>query len=72
MTTAIDTFSDVQMPVELPRDEFGVRKGNFPLGVRFIRESILACGGAVELDVLVSRISTLSNRAVLSQFGNVR
>ncbi|KAK9497763.1 hypothetical protein O3M35_004423 [Rhynocoris fuscipes] len=70
-SSAIDTFDDVQMPVELPRDEYGIRKGNFPLGVRFIRDAIRACGGAVELDVLVNRISTLSNRAVLSQFGNV-
>lgn len=65
-------YADVQMPAELPRDEFGVKRGNFPLGVRFVRNAIAACGGAVELDVIVNRLSTLSNREAVSQFGNVR
>ncbi|TPP49006.1 hypothetical protein CGC20_27125 [Leishmania donovani] len=65
-------FSDIQMPLEFPRDEHGVKRGNFPLGVRFIRDAVAACGGAVELDVLVSRISTLANREAVAEFGNVR
>ncbi|KAG5503167.1 hypothetical protein GH5_04228 [Leishmania sp. Ghana 2012 LV757] len=65
-------FSDIQMPLEFPRDEHGVKRGNFPLGVRFIRDAVAACGGAVELDVIVSRISTLANREAVAEFGNVR
>ncbi|CBZ27589.1 conserved hypothetical protein [Leishmania mexicana MHOM/GT/2001/U1103] len=65
-------FSDIQMPLEFPRDEHGVKRGNFPLGVRFIQDAVAACGGAVELDVLVSRISTLANREAVAEFGNVR
>ncbi|KAL7701744.1 hypothetical protein N2W54_007219 [Lotmaria passim] len=65
-------YSDIQMPLEFPRDEFGVKRGNFPMGVRFIRDAIAACGGAVELDVLTSRISTLANREAVAEFGNVR
>ncbi|KAG5502750.1 hypothetical protein JKF63_04517 [Porcisia hertigi] len=69
---AYPDFSDIQMPLEFPRDEHGVKRGNFPLGVRFIRDAVAACGGAVELDVLVSRISTLANREAVAEFGNVR
>ncbi|KPI89278.1 hypothetical protein ABL78_1611 [Leptomonas seymouri] len=65
-------YSDIQMPLEFPRDEFGVKRGNFPMGVRFIRDAIAACGGAVELDVLTNRISTLANREAVAEFGNVR
>lgn len=65
-------FSDVQMPLELPRDEYGVKRGNFPLGVRFIRNAIASCGGAVELNVLVNRISTLASKEAVAEFGNVR
>ncbi|CAJ1009081.1 hypothetical protein Q4I28_004395 [Leishmania naiffi] len=69
---AYPDFADIQMPLELPRDEHGVKRGNFPLGVRFIRDAVAACGGAVELDVVVSRISTLANREAVAEFGNVR
>jgi hypothetical protein len=65
-------YSDLQMPLEFPRDEFGVKRGNFPMGVRFIRDAIAACGGAIELDVLTNRISTLANREAVAEFGNVR
>ncbi|EPY24196.1 hypothetical protein STCU_07301 [Strigomonas culicis] len=65
-------FSDIIMPLELPRDEFGVKRGNFPLGVRFLRNAIAACGGAVELDVLITRLSTLASREVVAEFGDVR
>ncbi|KPA79413.1 hypothetical protein ABB37_05258 [Leptomonas pyrrhocoris] len=65
-------YSDIQMPLEFPRDEFGVKRGNFPMGVRFIRDAIAACGGAIELDVLTNRISTLANREAVAEFGNVR
>ncbi|CUG89654.1 Hypothetical protein, putative [Bodo saltans] len=65
-------FSDVSLPEEFPRDEYGVKRGNFPLGVRFIRDAIRDCGGAVELDVIVQRISTLANKEVAAEFGDVR
>ncbi|RNF21146.1 uncharacterized protein Tco025E_03589 [Trypanosoma conorhini] len=68
----IPDYSDVVMPLELPRDEHGVKRGFFPLGVRFIREAIRSCGGAVELDVLVSRLSTLASRETVAEFGDVR
>lgn len=70
--TAGVEFADIQMPVELPRDEYGVKRGNFPLGVRFIRDAIKSCGGAIELEVLVNRISTMANKEVTAEFGNVR
>lgn len=65
-------FSDVVMPEELPRDEFGVKRANFPQGVRFLRDAIRDCGGAVELEVIVQRLSTLANKEVASEFGDVR
>jgi hypothetical protein len=65
-------FSDVSLPEEFPRDEYGVKRGNFPLGVRFIRDAIRDCGGAIELDVIVQRISTLANKEVAAEFGDVR
>ncbi|ORC91854.1 uncharacterized protein TM35_000054500 [Trypanosoma theileri] len=68
----IPDFSDVVMPLELPRDEYGVKRGFFPLGVRFIREAIRSCGGAVELDVLVNRLSTLASKEAVAEFGDVR
>ncbi|KEG13412.1 hypothetical protein DQ04_01021130 [Trypanosoma grayi] len=68
----VPDFSDVVMPLELPRDEYGVKRGFFPLGVRFIREAIRGCGGAVELDVLVNRLSTLASKEAVAEFGDVR
>ncbi|CBH16901.1 hypothetical protein, conserved [Trypanosoma brucei gambiense DAL972] len=68
----VPDYSDVVMPLELPRDEHGVKRGFFPLGVRFIREAIRSCGGAVELDVLVNRLSTLASKEVVAEFGDVR
>ncbi|RNF04085.1 hypothetical protein TraAM80_05437 [Trypanosoma rangeli] len=68
----IPDYSDVVMPLELPRDEHGVKRGFFPLGVRFIREAIRSCGGAVELDVLVNRLSTLASKETVAEFGDVR
>ncbi|KAF8298403.1 hypothetical protein TcYC6_0075510 [Trypanosoma cruzi] len=65
-------YSDVVMPLEFPRDEHGVKRGFFPLGVRFIREAIRSCGGAVELDVLVNRLSTLASKETVAEFGDVR
>lgn len=67
-----DDYSDIQMPLEFPRDEYGVKRGNFPLGVRFIKRAIASCGGAVELDVLVNRLSSLASREAVAEFGNVR
>ncbi|CCW70849.1 unnamed protein product [Phytomonas sp. Hart1] len=72
LSTEVPDFSDIHMPAELPRDEYGVKRGNFPLGVRFIRDAIAACGGAVELDVLVNRFSTLANKEEVAEFGDVR
>nr|CCC94639.1 conserved hypothetical protein [Trypanosoma congolense IL3000] len=68
----VPDFSDVVMPLEFPRDEHGVKRGYFPLGVRFIREAVRSCGGAVELDVLVNRLSTMANKEVVAEFGDVR
>jgi len=68
----IPDFSDIEMPAELPRDEFGVKRANFPLGVRFLRDAIASCGGAVELEVIVNRISTMANSEAVAAFGNVR
>ncbi|KAG8348142.1 hypothetical protein ERJ75_000218900 [Trypanosoma vivax] len=68
----VPDFSDVVMPLEFPRDDYGVKRGYFPLGVRFIREAVRSCGGAVELDVLVSRLSTLASREAVTEFGDVR
>lgn len=65
-------FDDIQMPLEFPRDEFGVKVGNFPLGVRFLRNAIRACGGAVELEVVSHRISTLASKEAVANFGNIR
>lgn len=65
-------FDDIQMPLEFPRDEFGVKVGNFPLGVRFLRNAIRACGGAVELEVVSHRISTLASKEAVTNFGNIR
>lgn len=65
-------YDDLQMPLEFPRDEFGVKIGNFPLGVRFLRDAIKACGGAVELEVLSHRVSTLASREAVANFGNIR
>ena len=64
-------FSDVVMPAELPRDEFGVQIANYPLGVRFLREAIRSCGGALELETIVQRLSTLSG-VDKDKFGHVR
>eukprot|EP00744_Colponema_vietnamica_P009731 GILI01013806.1.p1 GENE.GILI01013806.1~~GILI01013806.1.p1 ORF type:complete len:685 (-),score=125.95 GILI01013806.1:66-2120(-) len=64
-------FSDVVIPDDLPRDEYGVQIANFPLGVRFLREAILSCGGALELETIVQRLSTLSGFDK-DKFGNVR
>lgn len=69
--TNIFDFSDVVMPSELPRDEYGVQIANFPLGVRFLREAIESCGGALELETIVQRLSTLSGFDK-DKFGNVR
>lgn len=65
-------YDDIQMPLEFPRDEFGVKIGNFPLGVRFIRDAVRACGGAIELEVLSHRLSTLASREAVANFGNIR
>lgn len=67
-----DVVDDVQMPLEFPRDEFGVKIGNFPLGVRFVRDAIRSCGGAVELEVLLRRIATLASKEVVANFGDFR
>ncbi|CCW63457.1 unnamed protein product [Phytomonas sp. EM1] len=72
ISSRLPDFSDIHMPAELPRDEYGVKRGNFPLGVRFIRDAIAACGGAVELDVLVNRLSTLASKEATAEFGDVR
>uniref|UniRef100_A0A7S1MKI9 Uncharacterized protein n=1 Tax=Neobodo designis TaxID=312471 RepID=A0A7S1MKI9_NEODS len=72
VTRKIDTFDDVLMPAELPRDEFGIKIGNFPAGVRFLRDAIRACGGALELSVIEERISQMSDREAQAEFGNVR
>jgi hypothetical protein len=69
---AIDTFEDVKMPAELPRDEFGVKIGNFPAGVRFIRDAIRESGGALELSVIEERISQMADKEVQAEFGEVR
>ena len=49
-----------------------MKRGNFPRGVRFIRQAIEQCGGCVELDVLVQRLSTLSDKEAVAEFGDVR
>lgn len=69
---AEDLYGDLKMPLEFPRDEFGVKIGNFPLGVKFIRDAIRSCGGAIELDVISQRISSLSSHTVVSNFGDIR
>eukprot|EP00796_Vickermania_ingenoplastis_P003734 gene3734-2631_t len=69
---APDRYDDIRMPTEFPRDEYGVKIGNYPLGVRFLRNAIRACGGAVELEVLSSRIASMASREVVSNFGNLR
>jgi hypothetical protein len=72
VTRKIDNYDDVLMPPELPRDEFGVKIGNFPAGVRFLRDAIRACGGALELSVIEERLSQMSDREAQAEFGNVR
>lgn len=67
-----EDFSDVAMPHEFPRDEYQVQIGNFPLGVRFIRDAIRDCGGVLELAVIVQRISTLASKDDAAKFGNPR
>jgi hypothetical protein len=68
---AVD-YSDIVIPEDLPRDEYGVKRGNFPKGVRFIQRAIQQCGGCLELDILVQRLSTLSDREAVAEFGDVR
>lgn len=63
---------DIKLPSEFPRDEYGVKIGNFPLGVRFLRDAIRDCGGAVELEVLSHRVATLASREAVANFGNLR
>lgn len=65
-------WEDIQMPLEFPRDEFGVKIGNYPLGVRYLRDAIQGCGGAVELTVLSNRVASLANREAVTNFGNLR
>eukprot|EP00758_Cryptobia_borreli_P002392 Tbor_TRINITY_DN2997_c0_g1::TRINITY_DN2997_c0_g1_i1::g.1187::m.1187 len=67
-----EEFSDITMPEEFPRDEFGVKIGFFPAGVRFIRNAIRACGGALPLEIIVQRLSTLADPDTREQFGDVR
>lgn len=69
---AVDLYEDVVMPAELPRDEFGVKIGNFPAGVRFLRNAIAQCGGALELSLLEERVSQMSDREAQAEFGNLR
>ena len=70
--SSIDLFADVVMPAEFPRDEFGVKIGNFPAGVRFLREAIRSCGGALELSLLEERMAQMADRESQSEFGNLR
>jgi hypothetical protein len=67
-----DPFEGVKMPEQLPRDEFGVLIGNFPAGIRFLRDAIAAAGGALELLLIEERIAELADREVQREFGNVR
>lgn len=68
-----EEFADIKMPENLARDEYGVKIGNYPEGVRFIRDAIRSCGGAMELDTIVQRLSTLGSfNEANSKFGDVR
>lgn len=69
---ALERIRGIVMPLELPRDEFGVKIGNFPEGVRFLRDAVRQCGGAVELDVLASRVATMADREAQREFGTLR
>ncbi|CAD2217150.1 hypothetical protein AGDE_01970 [Angomonas deanei] len=71
-TPAPDDFSDITLPVDFPRDEFGVKKGNYPRGVRFIKNALKECGGALELNVLENRLRTHASNEAVTQFGDVR
>ena len=69
---AVDSFDDVVMPLELPRDEHGVKIANFPAGVRFLRDAIRQCGGALELTLLEERMSQLADAELKAEFGDLR
>ena len=67
-----DPHADVIMPLDLPRDEFGVKIANYPDGVRFLRDGIRQCGGALPLSVIEQRISQLADKDMQAQLADIR
>ncbi|KNH08355.1 hypothetical protein XU18_1120 [Perkinsela sp. CCAP 1560/4] len=61
---------DFALPKEFPRDEYGVEVGNYYDGVRFIRDAIRQCGGAIPLDRLETRIG--ATKDLKENIGNIR
>ena len=55
-STLLD-FTDLTLPTEYPRDPLGVQIGNYPLGVKFLRDAIRQCGGAIELSRMERRVA---------------
>jgi hypothetical protein len=67
-----DPWFGLIAPQEFRRDEHGVRVGNFPAGVRFIRDAIFDCGGAIELLLLEQRVTQLVDENTRAEYGNLR
>ena len=58
------------LPREFPRDEFGVRIGNYLDGVSFLKHAIQQCGGAIPLERVEIRIGATSE--LKENIGNIR
>lgn len=69
---ASSLFTDIRMPLVFPRDDYGVKIGYFPEGVRFLRDIIRDCGGAVPLILLEQRVGGLTDESVRNNFGDLR
>eukprot|EP00760_Papus_ankaliazontas_P013492 PhM_4_TR15757/c0_g1_i1/m.36145 len=63
-------FDDLNLPEEYPRDEYGIQIGNYPQGVKFLRDAIRQCGGAIELGRLERRVGATTE--LKENLGNLR
>ena len=52
--------------------ETGVKIGNYPAGVRFLRDAIRGCGGALPLTLLEERLSQVVSEEMKQSFGDLR
>ena len=68
--TQASTASDLNLPPDYPRDEYGVRIGNYHDGVLFLRDGIRQCGGVIPLDRIETRVGATSE--LKENIGNVR